>query len=1051
MQNFEYHTEGNVSMKEYSSKSREGAKFSIAKKVTIIFSAVLLAVVCIVSAMYYFQSSKGIIDSENSNMKYVAGGNAQSAANKITVYENAAKYTAAKQEVISMDWDKQKPILVEDAKNAGFYKMGVATPDGKAKYSNGSTTDISDRDYFKEAMNGTANISDPLVSTADKKLVVVIAVPIRNAHGNVAGVLTATADGQFISDIAAKLKISKNSSAVIFNNSGTIIGSADSKKVSEKYNIITAAQTDTSMKEKAQVFENALKASDIQNYTYKYTGKTKYLTVSPISGTSWYLGIETDKNDILQSLKNIKQIVVLSIILTLIVAAISMVLFSKLLKRPLEQTAYMLDELSNGNLEVKNNNVKFNDELGMMVRSVNKLTESLRHDVRDNLEKIAAGDMSTKITVKSDKDIISISMSKASKNIKALVEDINYVAGEATKGNLKERIDADKFQGEFKNAAVGFNNTLDSITEPLNLGLSQLKKIATGAGSEEIENSFSGTYYEFIETTNAVRESLFNMLSESRKVTEKAKKGDLEYRADTSKLKGNYIGIVAGINEVLDVVSTPIAESGEVLKKLAVNDYTKKVEGNYEGSFKDLTDHINAVQKNLVETQDLFEKIAAGDASLVEKVKSVKKKSENDHLIPAAVKMINSVASIVSITEKFVENTENGNLEARADVSKFEGSYQNIVKGLTKTLETIAEPIMEASDVLREIESGDLTTEMTGEYKGDFLIIKNSINNTISTFNKTLGSFNNATNQVAAGAEQVSQTSMTLSQGATEQASSVQELTASLTEVSAQTQDNANNAIEANKLAESAKNNAVGGNEHMKVMLKSMDDINASSNNISKIIKTIDDIAFQTNILALNAAVEAARAGQHGKGFTVVAEEVRNLATKSANAAAETAELIKNSISMVNEGTEIAKGTAGALEKIVDDISKTAGLVSGIASASSEQSAAIEQINQGIEQVSQVIQANSATSEESAAASEELSSQAELLKEEVEKFKLKKPEAEKIDYNSLSPDIIKNLEQMFEKEGKTEETAVPEKEKKPERKLKQVNGNKIIDIKKSKY
>jgi methyl-accepting chemotaxis protein len=210
-----------------------------------------------------------------------------------------------------------------------------------------------------------------------------------------------------------------------------------------------------------------------------------------------------------------------------------------------------------------------------------------------------------------------------------------------------------------------------------------------------------------------------------------------------------------------------------------------------------------------------------------------------------------------------------------------------------------------------------------------------------------------------------------------------------VSQIAAQTRQNALNAGKANEASASAKESAADGNHQMLQMQKAMADINESSVSISKIIKVIDDIAFQTNILALNAAVEAARAGAHGKGFAVVAEEVRNLAERSASAAKETTALIDGSMQKTQAGTKIADETASTLAKIVEGVEKAVGLVGEIASASNEQATGIAQVNKGIEQMSAVVQNNSSTAEEGAAASEELSSQAELLKSKVAQFKLK--------------------------------------------------------------
>ncbi len=298
----------------------------------------------------------------------------------------------------------------------------------------------------------------------------------------------------------------------------------------------------------------------------------------------------------------------------------------------------------------------------------------------------------------------------------------------------------------------------------------------------------------------------------------------------------------------------------------------------------------------------------------------------------------------------------------------------------------MAEAIKEQTKITEAISHGDLTMEANPRSDRD--VLGKAIVRLLSENNMTLSNVKEASTQITVGSEQVANASQALAQGSTEQASAIEQVTASMDEVTQRTKANATEAGEANVLVHNIKDMATSGNEQMKSMIEAMDDINASSETISKIIKTIDDIAFQTNILALNAAVEAARAGVHGKGFAVVAEEVRNLAAKSAAAASETAEMIDDTIHKVGNGAKIAQDTAKSLDEIVNSIDEIVGLIGNITSSSNDQATAISQIDQAISQVSTVVQTNAATSQECAAASEELSNQAVTLKNLMARYQL---------------------------------------------------------------
>lgn len=663
-----------------------------------------------------------------------------------------------------------------------------------------------------------------------------------------------------------------------------------------------------------------------------------------------------------------------------------------------------------------------------------------------------------------------------SRSVSKPIDDVLGILNKITVNDYTEELNGN-YTGTMKELARGINNVrarLLSIQDAM-------IRISKGDTSRLEEAKKVGKRSENDKMVPALLDAMQgiqNLIDEVKMLSESAAEGNLKVRGNVGKFEGGYKEIIRGFDKTLDAIVEPLDASIKVLGNFAVNDYTVGMANDYKGDFSTFAKAINDVQTRLLTVQKLCNEVAAGDISGLDGLKKLGKRSENDHMAPAMTGMMEAIQNLILEVNALTKASLEGNLSYRGDTGKFKGGYVSVVEGFNKTLDAVIEPVREASDVLEEMakgnlqvsvkgnykgdhakiknalndtisilssyvseisgtltemSNGNLVVELKGDYRGNFSEIKNSLNNIINAFNNVLNDINNAALQVASGSRQVSDSAQTLSQGSTEQASSIEELTASIEEIASQTKLNAVNANQANELAVAAKDGAVAGDKQMKEMLKAMNSINEASTNISKIIKVIDEIAFQTNILALNAAVEAARAGQHGKGFAVVAEEVRNLAARSASAAKETTVLIEGSIIKAEDGTKIASQTADALNKIVEGVTKAASLVGEIASASNEQASGIAQVNKGIMQVSQVVQTNSATSQESAAASEELSSQAEMLKEMVSKFKLKKGNPAINNINELTPEALRMLENITKQKNRMDiakvNSAAPSKAK----------------------
>lgn len=548
-----------------------------------------------------------------------------------------------------------------------------------------------------------------------------------------------------------------------------------------------------------------------------------------------------------------------------------------------------------------------------------------------------------------------------------------------------------------KNKRVG---TKMMISSGISLLLTLLLIVLSIRNITSTRNSYQDILNNQVSVTNAVLESEMEVNSIARQLRDMALFG---YNTSTMSEINDSVNIITSTLQTIDTLNSDLA-----------NQYIQQVE-DWEAAFGDISQALqtgdSAKVSQLLQNQctpKLNQAVTTGQ-SLIQELNSqtdaltrqLQSQTTLEIVILVVLVVICILASIslnlltvrsivrpLRQAEKAVVAFSQGDLSYPLEYHS-KDEIGSICDAIRTSQEILHDTIEDIVTVTKRLSNGDLSCVVTQEYPGELAPIKENVEYLLAHLNDTMSSILQAADQVAASADQVSTGSQALAQGSTEQASAVEELSATINDLDNSAQDNRQTAQTAKERADQAADQVRISNERMQEMRKAMSEILAGQKDIGKIIETIENIAFQTNILALNAAVEAARAGSAGKGFAVVADEVRNLASKSDHAAKQTKKLIESSMAAVERGGALAEDVDANMQKTVEYAGVAIDYMEKLAESTISEAEAIAQLTTGVDQISSVVQTNSATSEESAAASQELSSQAVMMKQMVQRFHLK--------------------------------------------------------------
>jgi len=532
---------------------------------------------------------------------------------------------------------------------------------------------------------------------------------------------------------------------------------------------------------------------------------------------------------------------------------------------------------------------------------------------------------------------------------------------------------------------------IKSIVTPLRRMVTASENIANGNLTINLDTSATDETGELAKKLAMVVSTIQGMVSDiSKQSHEFNENGDIEYRINAAAYQGEYKQMIQNLNKFTDEIVTDVLTLLDALSNIGEGNFKieiRKLPGKkivLNNTINTLMENLNAVSAEM--GQMIIAATLRGDLTYV--IDAGKYKGDWRALMAGLNRITETVRKPIAEIRQSIAVLNTGSFTPPPISGDYMGDFMAIKNDWNEYVKVLPVYMQEIEHCLEAIAGGVLTRTIDMAFEGDYANIKQSVNHITGNLHKTMSDISVASGSVYSGARQISQNAAALSEGTNTQATSVEKLSSSFAIISDQTEQNVANARRANSLADTSAHDAHEGHTAMRQTLSAMEGIKADSASITGIIKTIQGVAFQTNLLALNAAVEAARAGDHGRGFSVVAEEVGNLASRSRDSAAETAMLIGKSTEGVESGSAIAATTAEALDRIVSGADKVRDIINEITDASQIQAEAIGKVSSDLSQISGVVQNNAAVSQQAAATAQELDAQAAVLQQLVSRFKL---------------------------------------------------------------